>query len=360
MTKKLAKENKKIVLFLSIFILFAITLSGCNWFGEGILNVFDPKAQIRVNFTEIKFAEDEGTIDLEIYSINQVEFIGEGFSYKYYNDGVLIPDLTKTVGMAFYVAPTDSPGTPGDITEITDLPLYYQQVLDYVQMNPMITEITCTVSLIGTDGAGHGISKSVTVEFPAIQPGVDFEPPTADIEVIPGTTGTAPFSVIFDASKSEDDRGIASYSWDFGDGSTGSGVVVEHTYNNVGTYNVTLTVTDYFGNKGYAFESIKVDYFTAINIIVVAVPASFTSAGGTSEITAYVIDSVGEPVAGVNVIFSTEGGTLNPTVDVTDADGIATTELEVPGNTTDSNITIKVTAHVGSQSGYTTITVLEP
>ncbi|MDD3656796.1 MAG: PKD domain-containing protein [Atribacterota bacterium] len=359
MTKKISKENKKIVLLLSIFILFAITLSGCNWFGEGILNVFDPKAQIRVNFTEIKFAEDEGTIDLEIYSINQVEFIGEGFGYKYYNDGVLIPDLTKTVGMAFYVAHSDSPGTPGDITEITDLPLYYQQVLDYVKMNPMITEITCTISLIGTDGAGHGISKSVTVEFPAIQPGVDFEPPTAEIDVIPDTTGTAPFSVIFDASKSKDDRGIASYSWDFGDGSTGSGVVVEHTYNNVGAYNVTLTVTDYFGNKGYAFESITVDYFTAINIIVVAVPASFASGGGDSTITAYVIDSVGEPVVGVNVIFSTEGGTLSNTVDVTDADGTATTALAVPPNSTDNNITIKVTAHVGSQSGSTTITVLK-
>ncbi len=211
MLQKIFKEKKNIVLFLSVLILSGLTLSSCGWFSEGILNVFDPKAQIRVNFTEINFTEGEGTINLEIYSINQVEFIGEGFSYKYYNNGVLISDLSKTVGMAFYVAPSDTPGSPGSITEIENLPLYYQEVSDYVKKNPMITEITCTISLIGTDVAGHGITKSVTFDLPAVQPGIDFEPPSAVINVTPGTAGNAPFTVQFDATGSTDDRGIASY-----------------------------------------------------------------------------------------------------------------------------------------------------
>jgi len=245
------KEKKKIVLFLSLLVLFGLTLTGCDWFSLGLLNVFDPQAQIRVNYTEIDLAEGEGTIDLEIYSINQVEFIGEGFSYKYYNNGVLISDLSKTVGMAFYVAPSSSPGTPGDITEIENLPLYYQEVLDHVKKNPMITEITCTISLIGTDGAGHGITKSVTFDLPAVEPGIDFEPPSAVINVTPGTAGNAPFTVQFDATGSTDDRGIASYSWDFGDGTTGTGVMpAAHTYT-CGTYVVKLTVTDHWGNVGY-------------------------------------------------------------------------------------------------------------
>ncbi|MBE3128800.1 MAG: PKD domain-containing protein, partial [Actinobacteria bacterium] len=49
----------------------------------------------------------------------------------------------------------------------------------------------------------------------------------------------------FDGSSSSDEDGtIVSYSWDFGDGSTGSGVTVTHTYNAPGNYKATLIVTD--------------------------------------------------------------------------------------------------------------------
>ncbi|WP_410508920.1 S8 family serine peptidase [Methanosarcina hadiensis] len=57
-----------------------------------------------------------------------------------------------------------------------------------------------------------------------------------------GTTGTA---VTFDGSASYDSDGsIASYNWDFGDGSTGSGATTKHIYLATGTYTVTLKVTD--------------------------------------------------------------------------------------------------------------------
>ena len=352
------KKNLFKVLFIITTLGLVISLSGCDWLANGIFGILDPWAAIRVSYTEINL--EEGTIDLEIYSINEVEFIGSSFKYEYYVGTTKISALSKTVGTTFYVAPSTSPGTPGDITTIEDLPLYYQEAQDYMTSNPLVTELTCTISLIGTDGAGHDITKSVTFDLPALQPGIDFEPPEAYFDVTPGTTGTAPFTVIFDASKSTDNRGIASYSWDFGDGTTGSGIIVEHTYNTVGTYNVILTVTDYFGNKGYATKSIQVNYFTEITIIVVAVPASFTSAGGTSTITAYVIDSVGEPVEGVRVIFNTTGGTLSATSGTTDADGKATVTLTVPANTTDADIVYQVTANVGSESGSTSITIHEP
>jgi PKD repeat protein len=351
------KKNLYKILFIVILLSFTIILVGCNWLSFGLLNIIDPQAQVRVNYTGMDL--EVGTIALEVYSLNEVEFIGSGFSYKYYSNNVLISDLSKTVGATFYVAPSTSPGTPGPTTTI-DLLLYYKEVQDYIKLNPLITEMTCTISLIGTDGAGHDITKSVTVDLPAIQPGVDVTPPVADFTATP-ESGNAPLTVVFDASiLSTDDRGIENYSWDFGDGSTGSGIIVEHTYNTVGTYNVILTVTDYFGNKGYKTKSIQVNYFTEITIIVVAVPASFTSVGGTSTITAYVVDSVGEPVEGVRVIFNTEGGTLSATSGTTDADGKATVTLTVPANATDAAIVYKVTANVGSESGSTSITIHEP
>ena len=55
----------------------------------------------------------------------------------------------------------------------------------------------------------------------------------------------------FNASGSKDTDGtIASYAWNFGDGSTGTGVNPSHTYAAGNTYLVTLTVTDNRGGTG--------------------------------------------------------------------------------------------------------------
>jgi hypothetical protein len=55
----------------------------------------------------------------------------------------------------------------------------------------------------------------------------------------------AGYSVDLDGSASyHPDGTIESYDWSFGDNATGTGVLVSHTYAEVGIYNVDLTVTD--------------------------------------------------------------------------------------------------------------------
>ncbi len=57
--------------------------------------------------------------------------------------------------------------------------------------------------------------------------------------------GVAPLIVSFDGSQSSDtDGSIVSYNWNFGDGTTGSGQAVQHTYTSADTYTVSLQVTD--------------------------------------------------------------------------------------------------------------------
>ena len=54
----------------------------------------------------------------------------------------------------------------------------------------------------------------------------------------------------FDASRSADPDGeIETYTWDFGDGSSGEGKAVSHTYTQPGDFTVTLTVEDEGGEK---------------------------------------------------------------------------------------------------------------
>ena len=52
-------------------------------------------------------------------------------------------------------------------------------------------------------------------------------------------------TVTFDASQSYDPNGtIVNYTWDFGDGTTGYGKVVNHSYMRPGNYTITLTILD--------------------------------------------------------------------------------------------------------------------
>jgi hypothetical protein len=60
---------------------------------------------------------------------------------------------------------------------------------------------------------------------------------------------------------------------------------------------------------------------------VTANPTSVAATGGTSTITATVVDASGNPLAGVPVTFSTTAGTLTPSVASTDFTGTATTSL---------------------------------
>ncbi|MCW8999817.1 MAG: PKD domain-containing protein, partial [Kangiellaceae bacterium] len=74
---------------------------------------------------------------------------------------------------------------------------------------------------------------------------------TAVINDPPTANANGPYTVnlgdtlIFDSTGSSDPEGNPlTYTWDFGDGSAGTGASPSHTYAAVGSYNVGLTVTD--------------------------------------------------------------------------------------------------------------------
>ena len=95
---------------------------------------------------------------------------------------------------------------------------------------------TYTVTLTVTDDAG---TTDVATTDVTVGPPPPNEDPVAHI------TGSCTYLTCpLSGSSSMDDGTIASYSWDFGDGGTASGVSPGHTYGTAGSYLVTLTVTD--------------------------------------------------------------------------------------------------------------------
>jgi PKD repeat protein len=91
---------------------------------------------------------------------------------------------------------------------------------------------------------------------------VTVAPPTAQLTVNP-PSGTAPLLVTADASQSTPGSApIASYTFDFGDGSAAvgpqTGSSTTHTYSTGGTYTVTATVTDSTGASSKATYRVSV------------------------------------------------------------------------------------------------------
>jgi nucleoid-associated protein YgaU len=97
-----------------------------------------------------------------------------------------------------------------------------------------------TARAVNTDG---NLSDSATQNVRVNESAAGNQPPRA---VISGpTSGSVGENLSFSGANSTDPDGrIVSYAWNFGDGTTGSGVNVTHSYKAAGTYKVTLTVTD--------------------------------------------------------------------------------------------------------------------
>ncbi|MGB1252385.1 MAG: PKD domain-containing protein [Candidatus Promineifilaceae bacterium] len=90
---------------------------------------------------------------------------------------------------------------------------------------------------------------------PAVDNGA---PPVAVVSADP-TIGDAPLAVNFNGAGSSDADGpIVSYVWNFGDGTSGSGAAVSHSYASAGSYVATLTVTDEDGRDDSAEITILV------------------------------------------------------------------------------------------------------
>jgi PKD repeat protein len=131
------------------------------------------------------------------------------------------------------------------------------------------------------DGAQDTAQKMVTV-LPGEEPGGGGTGPTATFTATP-LVGAAPLTVTFNASASSyEGHAITYYSWDFGDGVTGTGITTIHTYSpaTTTTYHVVLRIIAADNTEGTATKDITATTSTPTPPST-APTASFTAAPTT-------------------------------------------------------------------------------
>ncbi|MFA5911447.1 MAG: PKD domain-containing protein [Vicinamibacterales bacterium] len=123
------------------------------------------------------------------------------------------------------------------------------------------TRVTIAISPVGGDFRGE---VSHEVDINVIPPGVILPPNGAPVAafVVTPTPVTTNVALNFDASTSTDE-GVAcgarcTYSWVFGDGTSGAGINTTHTYRSAGTFNVVLSVADARGLTGTSSQALAV------------------------------------------------------------------------------------------------------
>ncbi len=123
--------------------------------------------------------------------------------------------------------------------------------------NPSATpsQVTSTILNAATSGklSGIGTGSPNLLLYTLFGGAPADNPPVASF-----TYSCSGLTCSFDGSASTDDNGITSYTWNFGDGTSGSGVTVSKTYSASGTYSVTLTVKDTANQTNSQTKSVTV------------------------------------------------------------------------------------------------------
>nr|WP_321416630.1 alpha/beta fold hydrolase [uncultured Methanomethylovorans sp.] len=126
------------------------------------------------------------------------------------------------------------------------------------------TESGNYIAFYSSEASNTAVRPKLTITSVSGSTSVD-NPPVANAGA--DKTATVGTSVTFDGSASTDDKGIASYSWDFdlsnGITAEATTMIASKTYTTVGTYTATLTVTDTAGQKSTDTVQIVVNSATS-------------------------------------------------------------------------------------------------
>ena len=159
----------------------------------------------------------------------------------------VVTDANGRAQVVFTAPPAAGSGVPATDVQIVVTPASG----DFGNTTPRAATIRVVPSGVITPPRG-----SVTAAF-TVTPAADNEP------------------VVFNATQSTSTTGtIVQWLWNFGDGSSGSGEIVQHTYRNPGTFPVTLTVIDSIGASNSTTQNVTVGQGALPTAVILTSPTN--------------------------------------------------------------------------------------
>jgi PKD repeat protein len=186
------------------------------------------------------------------------------FAGEYQDLGTLVPRNLRT-------------GSDGQATAVYTAP---------PPVHPLLGGLEDIVTIVAVPvGTNAQSSMFHATDIRLMRPGVILAPadtPTASFNFSPASPA-ANSNILFDASAScagstpcSGVAGIANFAWRFGDGATGGGQVITHSFALPGTYSVTLTVTNDRGISDSETRSVTVGASAAPTARIIVSPETVT------------------------------------------------------------------------------------
>jgi subtilisin family serine protease/PKD repeat protein len=184
-----------------------------------------------------------------------------------------------------------------------------------------------TVTLSATDSAGQTRTDTALVTVANVAPTANAGPPRSGVE-------GSPVSFLGSATDPGPDD-VLTYSWNFGDGTTGTGATPSHVYEQGDVYTATLTVSD--GDGGVGTSTVVVTVANVGPTASAGPPKSGTEGSaisfvgsatdpGSSETLTYSwnFGDGSAPAAGASTSHVyVQNGAYTATLTVTDSDGLS-------------------------------------
>jgi PKD repeat protein len=140
------------------------------------------------------------------------------------------------------------------------------------------TIVSIEVTPTNSGDAANSNTQAATIRL--VPPGIipapvsplvpSFTPPSLNV----GDQGVFTAKVVDNTTGADVTNQIASFRWDFGDGATATGRSVTHTFALIGTFPVTLTITDALNRTNFITQSITIGQGQLPTASFVASPAS--------------------------------------------------------------------------------------